>query len=329
MILHRLQVLEVSVLLALPLLTAQPVQAAFSPAEMVQVRHLQTAYAHLSKKKYSVRNLYQVKPRLHRHFRAGHLKKAYIKSQLAYINYYRSLFALPKLSTTSRANRAAQKTAAVMASIKANPFTNQHGLPRQKRPRYISPSLWKLAKRTSETSNLNFNVHRQTAGGVITDLLTDHYNLSGNDTGHRAWLLSTRLSRTGIGACYGKNGYRYSVQKVLNAGDLFKAASKAVVAYPSAGLFPLELSKGKRIAWSLYLSSKTVYDRPRITITDLETQRLYEAKNVRNYSTAGYGNFHTILTYSPGKTPLIPGHQYQIRIGQLYQYEVKFFREKR
>ncbi|MEB3363587.1 hypothetical protein SDC49_07175 [Lactobacillus sp. R2/2] len=47
-------------------------------------------------------------------------------------------------------------------------------------------------------ANLNFNTTDQSAGDVITDLLTDRYNLTGADTGHRAWLLSTRLTSTGI-----------------------------------------------------------------------------------------------------------------------------------
>lgn len=329
MMIRKLELIGITCILVLPLVGAQSVQAAFTTAESEQVRHWQSKYAKLSKKKYSVHNIYQVKPHLRRKFRPGRLKKAYLKSQLAYLNYYRALFHLPPLKTNKKANRAAQKTAAVMASINANPFVNQHGLPHEKKPAYISPALWQLAKRTSRRSNLNFNVHRQSAGSVVTDLLTDHYNLSGSDTGHRAWLLSTRLTQIGIGACYGRNGYRYSVQKVLNNNDLFKAASRPLVAYPSAGLFPLELSKGKKIAWSLYLSSASFSGKPQITITDLDTQRVYVAQHVHNYSGAGYGNFRTILTYSAGKTPLLSGHEYRIQIGKIYQYEFKLFKEKK
>ena len=68
-----------------------------------------------------------------------------------------------------------------MAAINANPFINQHGLPSETKPSNISKFVWKLAKDTSETSNLNFNVSQQTAGDVITDLITDHYNLTGSD----------------------------------------------------------------------------------------------------------------------------------------------------
>lgn len=306
---------------------AQVYAAEFSDGEIEQVHHFQHEYARLSKKKYNRKNIYAVKPRLGKKFRAGRLKKSYINSQLAYINYYRSLFGLTPISTTKTSNLNAQKTAAVMAAINANPFINQHGLPSETRPHFISKSLWKLAQDTSETSNLNFNVSHQSAGDVVTDLVTDHYNLTGTDTGHRAWLLSTRLSKTGIGAAYGSNGYRYSVQKVLNTGDLFRVASQASVAYPSTGLFPVELAKGKNIAWSLYLSDRYYTGRPKITIRDVDTNRQYNGLQVRNYSSAGYGNFKTVITYSPGKMPIIAGHEYEINIEGLYKYTFKLFRQ--
>ena len=47
-----------------------------------------------------------------------------------------------------------------------------------------------------------------------------------------------------------------------------------------------------------------------------------------NYSSSGYGNFKTIITYSPGKTPLIEGHEYHVQIKDLYSYRFKFFRQE-
>lgn len=314
-----------SVLLFLPCTEAYA--ADFSSGETSQVQHYQKVYARLDKHDYNENNLFLVKPHLSRKFSAGKIKQQYIKSQLAYINYYRSLFGLPAITTTKTANTNAQKTAAVMAAINANPFVNQHGLPTDRRPRYISRSDWKVAQDTSETSNLNFNVTDQSAGDVVTDLVTDHYNLTGSDTGHRAWILSTRLSTTGIGAAYGTNGYRYSVQKVLNIDDLFRSASQETVPYPSSGLFPVELTKGKNIAWSLYLSNKIYNGKPKIKITDKDSKRTYNAVKVRNYSDDGYGNFKTVITYYPGKTPIIAGHEYQVKIGNLYSYKFKLFKQ--
>lgn len=312
-----------ALVLLLPNLTSA---ASFSDGEVKQIQHWQQSYARLDKTSYNRKNLYQTRPRLSRRFSAGKVKGQYLKTQLAYINFYRSLFGLDPISDSKIANENAQKTAAIMAAINADPFVNQHGLPTDIKPHYISSSLWHLAQDTSETSNLNFNVANQSAGAVISDLLTDHYNLSGSDTGHRAWILSTRLSSTGFGAAYGTNGYRYSVQKVLNLNDLFKVPSKETVAYPCAGLFPIELIHGKNIAWSLYLSNKVYNHTPQVEIRDLDTNKTYKAVHVHNYSKDGFGNFKTVITYCAGKTPLIAGHEYQVDIAGIYKYNFKLFK---
>lgn len=309
-------------------LAGQVTQAAtFTTQEVNEVHNFQKEYANLDKTSYSAANIYAKKPNLSKKFKVGRLDPKYIKTQTDYINYYRSLFSLPAISTTDTLNKNAQITAAVMAAINANPFINQHGLPSETKPSNISKFVWKLAKDTSETSNLNFNVSQQTAGDVITDLITDHYNLTGSDTGHRAWLLSSRLTTTGIGAAYGTNGYRYSVQKVLNINDTFRPASQPVVAYPSMRLFPIELLQGKNIMWSLYLSDRTIKNKPTITITDLDTKVVTTAAHVKNYSSCGYGNFRTILTYSPANTNLVAGHEYEVDVKGVQKYRFKLFKQ--
>lgn len=320
------KIISISLAIGLAFSMASPIQAAtFSQGETTQVHTWQKEYANLNKTHYNPNNLYSQKPVLGNGFSAGELSNGYIDTQLNYINYYRSLFGLAPIITTRTANENAQKAAAVMAAINANPFVNQHGLPSETRPSYIDKEVWKLAQDVTETSNLNFNVNNESAGDVITDLLTDQYNLSGSDTGHRAWILSTRLSSTGIGAVYGSNGYRYSVQKVLNISDLFRAPSQEVVAYPNTGVFPIEITKGPNIAWSLYLSSRSYTNKPKIRITDRDSGKSYQAENVKNYSSSGYGNFKTIITYSPGATPLIAGHAYSVDIKGIYSYSFKLF----
>ncbi|EEJ71390.1 CAP domain-containing protein [Lactobacillus ultunensis] len=327
MLLRKFSITAMIAVLLVSLANQTTQAATFTTQEINEVHNFQKEYAQLDKTSYSISNIYAKKPHLSKKFNAGRLSSKYIRTQINYINYYRSLFGLPAVTTSNTLNNNAQRTAAVMAAINANPFVNQHGLPSEKRPTYISKATWKVAKETSETSNLNFNVSHQSAGDVITDLITDHYNLSGSDTGHRAWLLSTRLTTTGIGAAYGSNGYRYSVQKVLNANDMFRAPSQPVITYPSMRLFPLELAKGKNIVWSVYLSSKTIRSVPAITIKDLDTGIVTNGTRVKNYSTSGYGNFKTLITYSPGKTQIIPGHEYEVNIQGIYKYTFKLFKQ--
>ncbi|WP_438450220.1 CAP domain-containing protein [Lactobacillus kitasatonis] len=327
MLLQKFSITAIVALLFVPLASQKAQAATFTTQEINEIHNFQKEYANLDKTNYSVSNIYAVKPSLSKKFKAGSLNSKYINTQVDYINYYRSLFGLTPVTTTEGSNSDAQKTAAVMAAINANPFINQHGLPNEQKPAFISKATWKLAKETSESSNLNFNVSRQSAGDVITDLITDHYNLNGTDTGHRAWLLSTRLTTTGIGAAYGKNGYRYSVQKVLNANDMFRAASQPIVTYPSVRLFPSELAKGKNIVWSIYLSNRVVKTTPTVTIRDLDTDIVTNGTHVRNYSSSGYGNFKTIITYSPGRTHIVPGHEYEVNVNGVYKYRFKLFKQ--
>lgn len=327
MLLRKFSITAIVALLFVPLASQKAQAATFTTQEINEIHNFQKEYANLDKTNYNVSNIYAVKPSLSKKFKAGSLNSKYINTQVDYINYYRSLFGLTPVTTTEGSNSDAQKTAAVMAAINANPFINQHGLPSEQKPAFISKVTWKLAKETSESSNLNFNVSRQSAGDVITDLITDHYNLNGTDTGHRAWLLSTRLTTTGIGAAYGKNGYRYSVQKVLNANDMFRAASQPIVTYPSVRLFPSELAKGKNIVWSIYLSNRVVRTTPTVTIRDLDTDIVTNGTHVRNYSSSGYGNFKTIITYSPGITHIVPGHEYEVNVNGVYKYRFKLFKQ--
>lgn len=300
--------------------------ATFTQVENSKIKSFQKSYAGLSKQAYSESNLYATAPNLTKPFSPGSLNASYISTQLDYINFYRSLFGLPSITTNPTDNENAQITASVMAAINADPFVNQHGLPSDKRPKYISNMYWSIAKNISASSNLNFNVTNQSAGEVIRDLITDSYNLDGSDTGHRAWLLSTRLTTTGLGAAYGTNGYRYSVQQVAYATDSFNSPSSPSVAYPSAGVFPIELLKGENIAWSLYLSDQTISKTPKITITDLDTGVTTSATKVHNYSRQGYGNFATILTYFPGDTHLVNGHAYSVKINGVENYTFKLFK---
>lgn len=303
--------------------------AIFTPAEKNLVNQRQTLYESLDKTVYSPANLYAVPPKLVDLFSPGQLPNQYINAQVAYLNYYRTLFDLGPISSNPEDNKAAQVTAAVMAATNADPFVDQHGLNTITKPDFINQSEWLTARQVSSSSNLNFNPYQESAGDVMTDFLKDNNNLSGADTGHRAWLLSTRLSRTGIGAAYGTNGYRYSVQTVMYGDDIYRAASKSTVSYPSSGIFPIELLEGGDVPWSFYISDQKINTTPVITIRDMDTNTTSTATNVGNYSKNNYGNFNTVITYSPGNISLISGHQYEVSIQGIGKYTFKLYNQVR
>ena len=326
---YKLSILITTITLTLPFgVTIHQTEAAtFTNSEINQIHQIQNEYAALPQLSYTSTNLYAIPPHLTSPFSVGKVNDSYINSSLSYINFYRSLFGLPRITTNGPDNNNAQIAASVMAAINADPFKNQHGLPNATQPKYINDMYWNLAKTTTASSNLNFNASNESAGDVITDLLTDRYNLDGADTGHRAWLLSTRATTTGIGAADGTNGYRYTVQQVVYPGDTYNTPSKASVTYPSSGVFPIELLQGNNIAWSVYLSDQMVNGTPTIKITDLDTGQTSYGTNVKNYSSQGYGNFATILTYYPGDISLVSGHAYMIQVDGVASYTFKLFNE--
>ncbi|KAA8810307.1 CAP domain-containing protein, partial [Lactobacillus crispatus] len=90
--------------------------ATFTTQEVNEVHNFQKEYANLDKTSYSAANIYAKKPNLSKKFKVGRLDPKYIKTQTDYINYYRSLFSLPAISSTDTLNKNAQITAAVMAA---------------------------------------------------------------------------------------------------------------------------------------------------------------------------------------------------------------------
>ena len=86
--------------------------------------------------------------------------------------------------------------------------------------------------------------------------------------------------------------------------------------------------KGKNIAWSLYFSDQVIEGTPKITITDEDTGISYQAEKVENFSSAGYGNFQSVISYLPGDTPLIPDHEYRVDISGITSYRFKLFQLK-
>ena len=135
-----------SLLCVLPFGTSMVSAAEFTSAETAKIQQLQQDYKALDQTTFNATNLYAVKPQLSRKFKEGILAPAYLEQQLAYINYYRQLFNLEPVSDNHQDNINAQKTAAVLALLNANPLINQHNLPYEKRPKIVNHGTWQIAR---------------------------------------------------------------------------------------------------------------------------------------------------------------------------------------
>lgn len=296
--------------------------AIFTKAEIRQVKKYQAQYKQINKEKYSKNNFLNQNQALPNY---SILQQDYMSCFLDGVNYYRSLYQLPYLKLNSADTTNAQITAQVMANVNAPADRNEHGLPYVTKPSDLNSETWNIAKKTSSNSNLDFTRYDASGFDIVHDFFTDVHDLNGNDTGHRSWLISPYVLVTGFGSYYSPvNQVRYSVMPVLKPVKK-TIHSKLPVYYPEKGVFPIEEC---RTNWSVYLLNKKIKRIPKITITDLDNQKKYKATNVRNYSRLGYGYFKTIIVYNKGKTKLIPGHAYRIKISGVGSYKFKLFNEK-
>lgn len=318
--------------LAIGLSAGTPVQAArYSKSEARVVRKFQRRYRELSQVKYNESNIYLQRPYFNTPFFAGTLDPSYIPASMDYINYYRSLVGLPEEANNESDNINAQIGAAALASVNAAPNLQAHGLLNYTKPDYISDADWDTAE-NSTLGNLNFlEDGSATAGEIVTDLLREDNNIAGKgNIGHRALILSTRATRMGIGAAYGRiNNILYSVENGLFADDILRTPVKNRIVYPANRLFPYELV-GKNTPWS-YSTTSRITGKPKIYITDLslKKKRRYRATQVKNFDTMFYGEgYTTTITYRPSKkTKVVNTHKYRVQIGKHYTYTFRFFRQ--
>lgn len=324
-----------SSLIVASIFMSAPVDAAkYTKSEARLVKQYQTSYHKLDKTIYDQNTLFVVAPRFASPFQPGQLQTSYIRTSMAYLNYYRSLFNLPAEANYPEDNLNAQLGASALAAVNAQTSLHAHGLLGYQRPAYISSNDWNAAEMAT-LGNINFlESPTNSAGEIVTDLLKDQNNLAGvGNTGHRALILSAKATHMGIGAAYGKDSHKfYSVENGLFAADILRTPIKTTIAYPSKKLFPYELLKGDT-PWSVYFTSRHVNKKPKIYITDLSTKKKkkYKAHHVQlfgtDYFSEGYAG---AITYRPSHhLKLVNTHKYHLQIGKLYTYTFKLFREEK
>ncbi|KRL63366.1 CAP domain-containing protein [Lactobacillus psittaci] len=316
--------------LLLPFLygTGQVRAAEFSQAEKNQVEAYQKEYKALDSQDYNTSKLYQTQPS---DTNPGTLNQDYIKGSLGYVNYYRQLAGLDRETTNDQANQDAQLAAWALAKTNYPVSSDAHGILNTEKPAGMTDEQWDKAQLAS-FGNITFNSNDpglSHSGIDVKRLLLDNNNIDGSPlTGHRDLILSARASKIGFGTATGKNGIRYVVQNGVFASDLVKNIWKDTQ-YPSKGLFPVELLNEADTPWSVYFGQLDFKENPEITITDDDTGKKVTATNVKNLGHFNYAyGYKTTIDYLPTGVDLIVGHQYTIKIGDLYTYSFKLFSEK-
>jgi len=310
----------------------------YSPSEIAQIKELQQTYQNLDNNLYNKDNLFATTPRLSMDgtFDPGVLSNNAINGTVDWINYYRALSGLSPIYSKEDSNYTSQVSAAVMAVSNSDPMINQHFLVNTKRASYISSHYWNQAVYGTGYGNLYFGFPK-TIGEPVRELILDDTNIEGNDTGHRAWLLSPRLSTVGVGIAIANNGRQYEDIFVNNPPDIYNQAEKSVVTYPS-NLFPVEeLSNkyGNSIPWSITFADENqnmVTDNTSIKVENLTDGSVGTTIPLTDKS---YAYLSDVIAYIPPKSVTINDHSsYRVTISNLnsentpsYSYTFKTFSE--
>lgn len=323
--------------------TATPAQSPYTDAEAKKIRSIQQRYQTLDQTEYNAQTLYATPTNLTTApFRVGQIKQHYIDATTQWVNYYRTLVNLPPIQTTNDQNYLSQIGAGILAGVNANPMLSQHGLANATKPAYISDIVWQQGQFVTNASNLYFRANGEHPGDTITGLIADNSNIDGNDTGHRAWILSPYLQNFGIGAAYGTNSWKYVDMMVMNNNwfdNVVAHPQKNIITYPSAGVFPIEaltdaVYNHHAVPWSIYFTEKqTLAGKLAVTVEDNTTKQQTTINDPLDASTYQFGSFKSVFTFTPN-LPLTSGHQYTVTLTGLkdypqgYTYQFKLFKAK-
>lgn len=310
----------------------------YSPSEIAQVKELQRTYQSLDNDLYNKNNLFTVAPNLATNgsFNPGVLSNNAINGTVNWINYYRQLSGLSPITTKEASNNTSQISSAVMAVSNSSPYINQHFLANTPRADFLSPYYWNQAVYGTGYGNLYFGFPK-TIGEPVRELIYDDTDIEGANTGHRAWLLSPKLSTVGVGIAIANSGRQYETIFVNNPTDLYNTPEKSVVAYPSR-LFPVEeLTNryGALIPWSITFADQNknmVTSQTSITVENLTDGTVGTTVPSTDKS---YAYLSDVIAYIPPKGVTINDHSsYRVTINNLnsesipsYSYTFKTFSE--
>lgn len=252
----------------------------------------------------STKGMYVQKPSVKKHFRPGKLSTGYINRTVNWVNFYRSMFGLNKVTADSSWNTSAQMGAATLAAADKG---LSHGLVGFKRPAIVSKQDWKAGADATNQSNLFEGV--TSPYDVVTGYLSDDGDLSGLEPGHRMWILGG-IDKIGVGQADGYNDLR-----VYDDSHYNDHAAVKTVAYPRAGLMPYNLV-GQGAPWSISFADEYVGDgdtTPSVHVYDKTAKKTVPVSQV-SVTPGGYGYFGTNVYFLPKKSLIKVNHAYTVKI---------------
>ncbi|MCA9520828.1 MAG: CAP domain-containing protein [Myxococcales bacterium] len=239
----------------------------------------------------------------------GSISQGSIDDAIRRINLYRWLVDLPPLVEDPSLSALTQACAVLQA--------NNDGPSNTVNP-HSPPANWTCytedGKSGSGASNISWGVSHP--ADTISQYIADQGTAS---LGHRLWIISPGLNKTGIGLATGSG--KWGVASCLYTFAGTGTTKVDFVAFPAPGLFPIQAMKppGYNVAtWSF---TSSVYSVSALTSVTLVRASDGDTQSVSARKISGYGH-PAGIAFNP-RTPNA-GETYTVKLGTIYSYEVTF-----
>ncbi|MCH4171118.1 MAG: hypothetical protein LKF36_07830 [Lactobacillus sp.] len=300
------------------------------------IARINAEYQSLDRTSYDASNAFTIAPHnTSAPFSVGQLNPAYINKGIAYWNFFRDMYGMPRVYTTSEYNELAQfASACLTATGEANLW---HGFDPSiyPKPDFISQADWKKGSAAAQNSNLAQIAYTNDVGGTVETLFGEKNNGIGNNTGHRAAMLYWDLKGVGIGNTYAGSQYGSNTGVVsFYLGDRLNSTYTEEfdnTTYPNKGVFPIQYAVD--VPWSIYSGTdKNAFRHyPSITVKNNTTGQTGKGINL-NSDDSHYG-FQESLSFRPSGVDLRSGDEYTVTVHNMavkgniqdYSYSFKLF----
>lgn len=284
---------------------------------------------------------FETKPSVQAPYAAGKLSEEFLEDGLNRTKFVRFLAGLSEdVVLSPELVERGQHGAVLLAKTGFLSHTPQ-------RPKDMDQNFYKLAYKSTSTSNIHQSVGRSSSlSDAVTSFCDDSDPSNIDRVGHRRWVLNPPLKETGFGYASvggGQAGATYITMQVIGEGCP-EVVDIAYVAWPAAGYFPSNMF-GPRQAWSISLNPKKynlARSRPTVELTRMDDGKVWaftdrdKKKDGKyfNIDRSGMGLPYCIIFRPDGVSDLLFKNQYRVKIGGLVgqdgkpapiEYEVRFF----
>lgn len=292
-----------------------------------------------------VSSVYEEEPSVSNPYRGGTVSPAFLDDGVRMVRFVRYLAGLSgQVTLDSGLTDLAQHGAVLLARL-------GHLTHAPQRPKDMDQAFFAKADKSLRSSNLFYWFgKRKGPSDSVLSFMDDSDESNIAEVGHRCWVLSPYLGKTGFGYAETSRGtmtYSFVTMQVFDGSDKTEPKPERIL-WPSEGYFPSSFfSPGQ--AWSVHLRRKgfdLAKSVPRVRLvnvtrgrewsfaarTSSSSERFFAVASGNAYS---YGGYSFVVIFRPdGIESYSPGDKYKVTIDGLVdaegkpraiEYQVEFF----